>query len=70
MTHMCIDATTRAAKDFGYNCIVIGDACATKALTLNGQVISSKHVHLSFLAGLAAYYANVWATEEFLGKTL
>jgi len=70
MTHMCIDATTRAAKDFGYNCTVIGDACATKALALNGQVISSKHVHLSFLAGLAAYYSNVWTTEEFMVKIL
>jgi nicotinamidase-related amidase len=70
MTHMCIDATTRAAKDFGYNCTVIGDACATKALEINGQVISSKHVHNSFLAALAAYYSNVCTTEEFLGKTL
>lgn len=28
MTHMCVDATTRAAKNFGFNCMVIGDACA------------------------------------------
>jgi nicotinamidase-related amidase len=68
MTHMCIDATTRAAKDFGYSCTVIGDACATKALEINGQVVSSKNVHLSFLAALAAYYSNVITTEEFLGK--
>jgi isochorismate hydrolase len=70
MTHMCIDATTRAAKDLGYTCTVIGDACATKALEINGQVISSKNVHLSFLAGLAAYYSNVYTAEEFLGKNL
>ncbi len=70
MTHMCIDATTRAAKDFGYSCTVIGDACATKALETNGQVISSRNVHLSFLAALAAYYSNVFTTEVFLGKTL
>ena len=70
MTHMCIDATTRAAKDFGYNCTVIGDACATKALEINGHAVSSKNVHLSFLAGLAAYYSNVWTAEEFIGKNL
>ncbi len=70
MTHMCIDATTRAAKDLGYTCTVIGDACATKPLEINGQVISSKNVHLSFLAGLAAYYSNVSITEEFLEKGL
>jgi len=66
MTHMCIDSTTRAAKDLGYNCTVIGDACATKALALNGLVISSKHVHLSSLAALNSYYARVCTTEEFL----
>jgi nicotinamidase-related amidase len=70
MTHMCIDATTRAAKDFGYTCTVIGDACASKALELNGLVVSSKNVHHSFLAGLAAYYSTVHTTEEFLGKIL
>jgi nicotinamidase-related amidase len=70
MTHMCIDATTRAAKDSGYNCTVIGDACATKALEINGQVISSENVHLSFLGALAAYYSGVCTTEEFLNKNL
>jgi len=29
MSHMCIDATTRAAFDFGFNCTVVEDACAT-----------------------------------------
>jgi nicotinamidase-related amidase len=70
MTHMCIDATTRAAKDLGYNCTVIGDACATKSLEINKQVISSKNVHLSFLAALAGYYSQVFTTEEFLQKNL
>jgi nicotinamidase-related amidase len=70
MTHMCIDATTRAAKDSGYNCTVIGDACATKTLEINEQVISSKNVQLSFLGALGAYYANVWKTEEFLSRNL
>lgn len=70
MTHMCIDATTRAAKDLGYNCTIIGDACATKSLEINGHVISSKHVHLSFLAALNAYYSDECNTLEFLGKNL
>ncbi len=70
MTHMCIDATTRAAKDSGYTCTVIGDACATKSLEINGQVISSKNVHLSFLGALGAYYSTVCKTEEFLTQNL
>ena len=32
MTHMCIDATVRVAFDFGFQCTVIHDACATKDL--------------------------------------
>jgi nicotinamidase-related amidase len=34
MTQHCVDSTTRAAKDFGFNIVVIGDACATKDLEL------------------------------------
>ncbi|RYE82959.1 MAG: isochorismatase family protein, partial [Hyphomicrobiales bacterium] len=29
MSHMCVDATVRAANDFGYKTITIHDACAT-----------------------------------------
>jgi nicotinamidase-related amidase len=38
MSHMCIDTTTRAAFDLGYQSIVISDACAsdTSACSLHG----------------------------------
>src|SRR5690606_9381962 len=29
MSHMCIEATSRAASDFGYQVTVVHDACAT-----------------------------------------
>src|SRR3546814_18366252 len=32
MSHMCIDATTRAASDYGYKTTVVQDACATRDL--------------------------------------
>lgn len=35
MTHMCVDTTVRAAKDFGYYVTLISDACATKAYQLD-----------------------------------
>jgi nicotinamidase-related amidase len=63
---MCIDATSRAAKDFGFNCTLIGDACATKSLEYNGRKINSVDVHNSFLAALNKTYANVISTEEYL----
>ncbi|MEI6090361.1 MAG: cysteine hydrolase family protein [bacterium] len=64
MTHMCVDATTRAAKDFGYNCTLIGDACATKDLELNGQSVKADDVQTSFLAALNGFYSNVITTNE------
>ena len=68
MTHMCVDATTRAAKDAGYTCTVIGDACATKDLELNGQKVKAKDVHISFLAALNSFYSMVVPTKEYLNS--
>ena len=65
MTHMCIDATTRAAKDFGFDCVMIGDACATKDLDYNQIRVSASQVHNSFLAALNYFYAKVINTEQF-----
>lgn len=67
MTHMCVDATTRAAKDFGFNCTVIGDACATKDLEINGEKVKAEEVQKSFLSALNYFYSNVITTENYLG---
>jgi nicotinamidase-related amidase len=64
MTHMCIDATTRAAFDLGFNCSVIEDACATKDLEFNGKIIPAADVHGSFMAALKSAYARVFNCEE------
>lgn len=66
MTHMCVDATTRAAFDFGYKCTVIGDACASRDLEINGKRVKADDVHHAFLAALAFFYAEIKGTEEFL----
>ncbi len=66
MTHMCVDATTRAAKDLGFECIVIGDACATKDLEINGETVKATEVQKSFLAALDYYYSDVMTTNKFL----
>ena len=59
MSHMCIDAAVRAANDFGYNCTVAHDACATLDLEFNGVTISASHVHAAFMAALSFAYATV-----------
>ncbi|MEG1020675.1 MAG: cysteine hydrolase family protein [Myroides sp.] len=66
MTHMCVDATTRAAFDFEYKCIVIDDACASRDLEINGKTVKAQDVHNAFLAALAFFYAEIKNTEEFL----
>ena len=65
MTHMCIDATTRAAKDYGYNCTLIDDACATRNLTINQESVNANEVHNAFLAALNSTYATIKNTTEF-----
>jgi nicotinamidase-related amidase len=64
MTHMCIDATTRAAYDFGFKCIVVGDACATKDLELNGQIAKAKDVQIAFLSALDGTFADITTTKK------
>lgn len=66
MTHMCIDATTRAARDFGFECTVIGDACATRDLEVNGAHVKAADVQTAFLGALAFFYANIQTTKQYL----
>jgi nicotinamidase-related amidase len=65
MTHMCVDATTRAASDLGFDVIVAEDACATRDLEYGGTVVPADHVHKAFLAALESY-GRVMKTEEIL----
>ena len=59
MSHMCIDATTRAAFDHGFSCTVVSDACATRDLEFDGESVSAKDVHAAFMAALRVPYASV-----------
>ncbi|MBC5842075.1 MAG: cysteine hydrolase [Flavobacteriaceae bacterium] len=68
MTHMCIDATVRAAKDFDFECTLISDATATRDLEINGKKVKADDVQNAFLAGLSSFYATVKTTEEYLLK--
>jgi len=65
MTHLCVDATARAAADFGFQVIVAEDACATRDLKYGGTVIPADHVHKAFLAALKSY-GQVMKSEAIL----
>ncbi|MHB8205096.1 MAG: cysteine hydrolase family protein [Desulfomonilaceae bacterium] len=70
MTHMCVDATCRAAFDYGFKCAVVADACATKSLSFENEVIPAAHVHGAFLAALNNVYADVNTTRDFVSGNL
>jgi nicotinamidase-related amidase len=66
-THMCVEAATRAASDYGFKCILIYDACATKDLKFGDKTIKAEDVHYSSLSTLKNY-AIVISTDEYLSK--
>jgi len=63
---MCIDAITRAAADYGFRCLVVHDACATRELAFQGMVIPAAQVHGAFMAALSFLYARVLSLAEFI----
>jgi len=65
MTHMCVDATARAAVDFGFDVIVAEDACATRDLKYGDTTIPSEQVHKAFLAALT-WYGKVMKSDEIV----
>jgi nicotinamidase-related amidase len=65
MTHMCVEAATRAADDLGFQAVLIHDACATRDLTFEDEIIAAKDVHMSTLSTLKAY-ATIMSASEYL----
>lgn len=69
-THMCVEATVRAASDFGFDCIVVADACASRELQFGDINIPAPMVHASTLTTLmAGRYARVVTLAEFMADT-
>jgi nicotinamidase-related amidase len=68
MSHMCVEATTRAAADLGFDCIVIHDACATMNLVFGDKTIKAEDVHGSSMAALGFAYAKVMSVTQYIGS--
>jgi nicotinamidase-related amidase len=66
MSQMCIDATTRAAVDFGFQVSVVQDACGAKEMSFGGVNLTAEQVHAAFMAPLAMSYAQVVNTEDLI----
>ncbi|MDW9407327.1 isochorismatase family protein [Sinorhizobium meliloti] len=68
MSHMCIDATARAASDLGYKTTVVEDACATRDLEFRGEVVAAAKVHVAYMSALAFGYGQVVSTRDYLAN--
>lgn len=66
MSHMCIDATTRAAADLGFACILAHDACTTRDLTFQEGTVPAPLVHAAYMGALSGLYARVLSTDEII----
>lgn len=64
MTHMCIDTTVRAAKDYGIPVTLLYDACAARDLEIMGNCIPANTVHDAYMAGLNGMFADVKLAEQ------
>lgn len=65
-THMCVEAAVRAAHDYGFKCLLAGDACATRAIQYEEHIVSASNVHYSTLSTLQGTYARVLTTDAIL----
>lgn len=68
MTHMCVDATIRAADDYGYDCLLAHDACATRSLRFGDRVVSALDVQAAFLAALDGSYGKVMSADNIIAE--
>jgi len=69
MTHMCVEATARAAIDVGLKATVVASATATRDLPdpLTGSVVSAAEVQRNALAALADRFATIVPTVAEIG---
>lgn len=68
MSHMCIDTTVRAAKELGFKCILIADACATRNLRFGDEILPAQTVHAVFMAALDGMFATIMIADEYLSQ--
>ena len=66
MSNMCIDATARAAVDYGFECTLLSDACAASDLEFEDLSVPASQVHAAFMAAYASAYGPVMSFGQFV----
>lgn len=68
-TQMCLEAAVRAAHDYGFECIVVKDACATRDLKFGDKTVLADDVQTAVFATLKdGRYAKVVNSAAVCGK--
>ena len=68
MSHLSVDATTRAAFDLGFSCTLAHNACTTKTMEFQGELVEPKDVHNAFMSALSIVYAQVKTADEIISE--
>ncbi|MBH3428748.1 cysteine hydrolase family protein [Pseudomonas alkylphenolica] len=66
MSHSSVSTTVRRAKDYGYRCTLIEDACATRDLPFKDGVIPAAQIQQSEMAIMADNFACVAPTSSLI----
>jgi nicotinamidase-related amidase len=66
MSHSSVSTTVRAAKNLGFRCTLVEDACATRDLPYKGGVLSAQHVHETEMAIMGDNFATLALTRELI----
>jgi len=68
-TQMCLEGAVRAAHDYGFECIVVQDACATRDLKFGDKTVKAEDVQTAVLSTLSeGGYAKVIDLKNFKGN--
>ena len=69
-TQMCLEGAVRAAHDYGFDCTVVQDACATRDVKFGDKMVKAADVQTAILATLTdGKYARVIDLKEFKEHT-
>ncbi|WP_019407866.1 cysteine hydrolase family protein [Pseudomonas psychrophila] len=66
MSHSSVSTTVRAAKDHGFRCTLVEDACATRDLPTPNGVISAADVQRIEMAIMNDNFATLTLTENLI----
>ncbi|MBV6751870.1 cysteine hydrolase [Pseudomonas chlororaphis] len=67
MSHSSVSTTVRAAKNLGFRCTLVEDACATRDLPYKDEIISAAQVQRTEMAIMADNFATLALTRELIG---